>query len=542
MGGVLSYPQDLIGGGLGWGLAPAQSGAVVTEFTAMQCAAYFACIRIISDQIASLPLGVFELRDDGSEVRNWDHPLARLLDSQPNPECSAPDFRQAAQGHLLLNGNAYIEIVYNNGGSPAALYLRSPFRTMPWRDMKTGELVYKTTDTMDSHERRIPTQNMIHLKGFSFDGIVGLSPVKVYAKETLGVDLAAQSYAAKFFANDTRPGGYLKAPGITTDKQRLQSITSWTAAHSQQNTHKMAILDNGWTWEKVGTAPEEAQFIQTRQLNRAQIAAIFGVPSHMVGDTSDEPRANLEQKGIEFLNYTIRPWTVKWQGPLNARLFPAGGKVFCKFDTTNLERTSFDVLLKGIQMGRYAGLLTMNDGRKLLKLPPVVENDFDTTNPADKFWMPVNMYVVSEDQPEPVALDPVAGDKSQGGVGGDDTTGGSKPPKNGKPAVNARPFVAPFNDAFARILSRTKPSEKDYQRTFAPVLVAIAMSTRDEDLIPEELAGFIRDYIRFMADRASTWTKDSAAGELDRAMREIGKKSGEVAPQNGEGDDDEKGI
>jgi HK97 family phage portal protein len=430
-------------------------------------------------------------------------------------------------------------MVENKGGSPAALYLRSPFRTLPWRDMKTGELVYKTTDTMDSHERRIPAENIIHVKGFSFDGIVGLSPVKVYAKETLGVDLAAQSYAAKFFANDSRPGGYLKAPGIVTDKQKLQSIASWTAAHTQQNTHKVALMDNGWSWEKVGAAPEEAQFIQTRQLNRAQIAAIFGVPNHMVGDDSDEPRANLEQKGIEFLNYTIRPWLSKWEHSLNAKLFPQGGKVYCKFDTTNLERTSFDVLLKGIQMARYAGLMTMNDGRKLLKLPPVVENDFGTTNPADKFWMPVNMYIVSEDQPEPIALDPA---DSQGGVGGADTGKGTKPPKNGKPAVNARPFIATFRNAFDRILARNKRSADDWERIFLPVLTSIAMTARDEDVIPAELAGFVRDYLRGMADRAAGWTKDSCAGELERALREIGKKSGEVAPQNGEGDDDEKGI
>jgi HK97 family phage portal protein len=149
---------------------------------------------------------------------------------------------------------------------PAALYLRSPFRTFPYRSSKTGNLIYKTADTLDGQEQTILPEDMIHVKGFSFDGLVGLSPVKVYAREVLGCDLAAQNYSAKFFANDSRPGGYLKSVTPMKDQAKLTAVQTWQAAHTQGNTHRMALLDGGLTWEAVGTNPEEAQFIQTRQL------------------------------------------------------------------------------------------------------------------------------------------------------------------------------------------------------------------------------------------------------------------------------------
>jgi HK97 family phage portal protein len=526
LGGTVSWPLDLMGGGLWGGVAPAASGAVVTEYTALQVAAYYACIRIISDQIASLPLLVMERQADGSEIPAWNHPLMNVLHTQPNPEICGADFKQAGQGHLLLNGNCYIQIVSNEGGSPAALYLRSPFRTFPYRNSQTGELIYKTTDTLNDREEKILPEDMIHVKGFSFDGLVGLSPVKVYAREVLGVDLAAQNYSAKFFANDSRPGGYLKSVNTMKDAAKLTAVQTWNAAHSQGSSHRMALLDGGLTWEQVGVAPEEAQFIQTRQFNRSQIAAIFGVPGHMVGDDADAPRAVLEQKGVEFLLYTIKPWARKWEQAINSKLFPTGGKYSAKFDTTELERPTYDVLLKGIQMARYAGLMSGNEGRKLLKLNPRIKSDYESKNPADALWMPVNMVPIKAEEPQPAEPKPPAS-TSQGGVGGNDQ----------QPGTHSKVFVASFTDAVNRISARKNPTEKDFEKIFLPVLTSIAMSTRTEDIIPAPLASFIGGYIKGIAHRFAEGKFGLPADELTRAVGEIGKKSSELDPED---EDEEK--
>ncbi len=525
LGGVVSWPLDLSGGGLWGGVAPAASGAVVTEFTALQVPTFLACIRIISDQIASLPLLIMERQADGSEVPAWNHPFTRMLNNQPNPEVNAADFKQAGQVSVLLNGNCYIQIVENKAGNPVALYLRSPFRTFAYRNSKSGDLIYKTSDTLDGREEVIDPDHMIHVKGISFDGIMGLSPVKVYARELLGHDLAAQTYGSKFFANDSRPGGYLKSAAPMKDAAKLSAVQSWTAAHSQGETHRMALLDGGLTWEAVGVTPEEAQFLQTRQFNRSQIAAMFGVPGHMVGDDADEARAVLEQKLVEFRIFTIMPWAKKWEQSINSKLFPNGGKYFAKFDTTELERPTYDVLLKGIQTARYGGLISMNEARKILKLNPLIESNFESTNPADRFWMPVNMVDVSIDQPTPIAEaapgttpDAQEHKPSQGGVGGKDL----------QPGVNSKVFASSFADAVVRIQARKNPTAKDYEKVFLPVLSSIGMSTRSEDVMPAQLAEFIRGYIKGIAHRMTE--NKFSDDELNRAVREITNKSNSIEP------------
>lgn len=546
VGAAISWPLDLIGNGF-LGVAPSQSGIIVNEFNALQCAAYFACVRIISDQIATLPLHVYEVQPDGSEVVASKHPYEPMLHKQPNPEVYASDFRQAGQGHLLMSGNCYIEMIENKGGRVAELYLRSPFRTFPYRK-RDGSLWYKTSDTMDGHERVLPAESVIHVRGFGLDGLVGLSPVKVYAKEVLGVDLAAQTYGAKFFANDARPGGYLKSAAPMKDQQKLAAVSSWNAAHTQGNQHRVAVLDGGMAWEKVGTPPEEAQFIATRQLNRAQIAAIFGVPGHLIGDDSDQPRAVLEQRGVEFLLYTIKPWALKWSQALTAKLFPEGGNYIVRFDPTELERPTYDVLLKGIQVARYAGLMSMNDGRRALRLNVLTKENFETENPAEKFMIPVNMMPIEIEQLVPNTLedDPNdAGGKKknnpdpEGGVGGTPQQPGTAPkPLPAQKQVNSKAILPMFRDALGRLTAR---KGKDAERVLMPVLAAIAMSFREEDVIPEELAGFLTGYIRALAHRVAEGRAGAPEAELDRAVREIAKKSEEL-PAEGSEDAEGRGL
>ena len=546
---VISFPADYFAG---WfGVAPSESGVEVNELTAMQIAAYFGCVRVISDAVGMLPLNVVERVSKDEERLALDHPLQNMLAFQTNPETTAADVRGTCQGHILMTGNAYMEIAFNNAGQPAGLYVRSPFSTFPYRnvdqkvdrlELQPGDLFYKTTDTPGHYERAIAKENMVHVRGLGMDSLVGLSPVKYYAREVLGTDLAAQSFSAKFFANDSRPGGFLKVPGFRSPEQKAKDAATWFAAHGRGQSHSVAILDAGMTWEQTSVNPEEAQFLQTREFNRTQIACIFGVPPHFLGEAA-ESRANMEQRALEFLTFTLRPWLNKWEQALNSKLFPSVGRnanrYYAKFDTSQFERATYADLLKGVQMGRYAGLITGQEGRKLMGFQPYSAQQMSSTNPADKLLRPVNMaYVMSDDITDPApAPAPGGGGSGQGGddQGGGD--GGSQPgsgtTQGGKRdqeiAHYSLTFWPTFRDAFGRILARKGANTADFERVFSPILTTIAATFETapdrepgEMQLSAESTTFIRGYIASMERRSPGWRRTDpdvdAHDELRRAL------------------------
>lgn len=541
MSSVVAFPADYFGG---WfGVAPSESGVEVNELTAMQISAFVGCVRIISGAVATLPLRVMEALPDGSERVADDHPLDYMLNNRPNRDVSAADFFETGQSHMLTTGNTYAEIAYNGAGQPTELYLRSPFRTFPYR-RPNGDLIYKTNEGQGSSERIMEAANVVHVKGLGVDSLVGLSPVKYYAREVLGNDLAAQSYSSKFFANDSRPGGFLKTKTYMTNEKKLEAAKSWASGHSRGQSHRMAILDGDFDWVNVTVPPDQAQFLQTREFNRSQIACIFGVPEHYLGERV-ESRANMEQRGIEFLTFTIRPWLNKWEQALNARLFPRtgrnAGRYFARFDTTQYARATYADLLKGVQMGRYAGLYTVNEGRRLLGEQPYSKEQLTSKDPADKLMMPINMFYVSED-----LTNPAAGQVAGEGSGGNDQSGGDgggKPAKpnqqGGKRDAEIKRYFAifypTFRDALGRILAREKANQGDFQRLFGPVLIQIASAfSFRSDAEPGDMSlsapkeEFIREYIGFLAHRAKDWTAakadEVATEELKRAIEVLREK------------------
>ena len=312
----------------------------------------------------------------------------------------------------------------------------------------------------------------------------------------------------------------------------------------------MAFLDAGVTWEKVGVSPEEAQFIATRQFNREQIAAIFGVPVHYLGETV-ESRVIAEQREIEFLNRTLQIWFTKFEQVVNAKLFPSlgrnSGKYRAQFDTSNFAKPSFGDLVKGLQMARYAGFVTSNEGRKKLGYQPYSAEQHSSNDPADKLWQPVNMQYVPEstEKMEP-ASNSGAGESKPQGQGGSDQTGGdggAKPPRQtgqgGKRDQEIQRYFllfAPlFEGALRAILKRDKPQEKDFRERFLPIFRTIACQfsfAPDADhglmLLPEATEQFIGEYVGFLIHRSKQWMLADAtriaAEELKRALEVFREK------------------
>lgn len=488
--GFFDSPANYAGGfGL---LAPTESGIDVNETSSLTVGAVAACQRIISSAVASMGCYVYERMPDGGHRLATEHPLFPILSLSPTPEYPAVDFFSTGQVNLLQNGNGYAEILRNEGGQVAELLLRSPFRTQTYRDNVTGSIYYKTTDTPTGKERTVAAKDMIHVKNMGVVPYIGLSPIRMYMREVIGVAMAAQAYGARIFKNDTRPGGYLKSAATVNKDKKLEQIQSWVAGHRGANNHMPAYLDGGVEWANVGIAPDEAQFLQTRQFQRSEIASIYGVPAHMLGDPQ-ETKATIEQKALEFLLWTVKIWLRRWEHAFNVKLFPTvgrnAGKFFAKFDTSEFERADYATMLKGIQTGRYAGLYSIDEGRKLLGLNPTTSTYFDGSVPGSTLFRPVNMAIMSDD-PTMNAVQGTPGSQPQDPD--DDTSGGSgsgkgnndgaapaedqpDPADDGADDSRALALCLPlFEGALTHIEALNKPTSKAIQERLTPVFQALA--------------------------------------------------------------------
>ncbi len=361
------------GSGYSFFLGGSTSGKAVTEHSAMQMTAVYACVRILSEAIAGLPLHMYRYNDEGGKEKALDHPLYLLLHDEPNPEMSSFVFRETLMTHLLLWGNAYAQIIRNGKGEVVALYPLMPNRMTVDRDDK-GQLYYSyqmsnsDAPTMPGGTVRLKPQDVLHVPGLGFDGLVGYSPIAM-AKNAIGLAIATEEYGAKFFANGATPGGLLEYPGTVKDPDRVRE--SWNRGFSgSQNAGKVAILEEGMKYTPISIAPEQAQFLETRKFQINEIARIFRVPPHMVGDLEKSSFSNIEQQSLEFVKYTLDPWVVRWEQSIQRTLLTADEKkrYFVKFNLEGLLRGDYQSRMNGYATARQNGWMSANDIRELENL------------------------------------------------------------------------------------------------------------------------------------------------------------------------------
>lgn len=346
------------------------SGQNVDEFKAMQTTAVYACVRILSEAIASLPIHVYERTDKGKEKR-VDHPLVFLLHDEPNPEMSSFVFRETLMSHLLIWGNAYVQIIRDRSGNVISLYPLLPDKMSVHRDSR-GILYYKyqrqTEENPNITETGtviLPQEDVLHVPGLGFDGLIGYSPIAL-AKNAIGMTLATEEYGASFFRNGANPGGVLEHPGILKDPKRVRD--SWNEVYKGvANAHKVAVLEEGMKYTQIGIPPEEAQFLQTRKFQINEIARLYRIPPHMVGDLEKSSFSNIEQQSLEFVKYTLDPWVVRFEQSFKRALFlPEEKKThFIKFNVDGLLRGDYQSRMNGYAVGRQNGWLSTNDIREL---------------------------------------------------------------------------------------------------------------------------------------------------------------------------------
>jgi HK97 family phage portal protein len=409
----LSFPAewllDIFNGGR------TDSGIRVSEMTALQIGTVFACVNLIANGVATLPLVVYEKiasANRDAKKRATAHPLYDPLRLTPNPEMSAHTWLKTVLAHCLLWGNGYCELQRDNAAQVIAIWPRNPARTRPIRNtqpvriegdvLPAGTLLYETTeslfndsdptaaDNMDmndfhvGHRRIVLAEDMIHVPGLSLDGRLGQSTVYL-ARQIMGLALATEKYGAKFFGNGARPAGILTIPDSLEDKAIENLRRSWQEAHGGENAFKVAVLEQGVKFEKMASTPEEGQMNATRQYQRTEICAVFGVPVHMVA-ASDKGagKSNVEQQSIEFVQYCLGPWLNALEQEFKRKLFVGrSANYFAKFDVRKLLYPDADSRAKFYASGKQWGYLNSNDIRELEDLNPI-EN-------GDLYWAPVNM-------------------------------------------------------------------------------------------------------------------------------------------------------
>lgn len=347
------------------------SGKPVNERSAMQMTAVYSCVRILSEAVAGLPLHVYRYNEDGGKEKALDHPLYRLLHDEPNPEMTSFIFRETLMTHLLLWGNAYAQIIRNGKGEVVGLYPLVPSKMVVDRD-DSGQIVYKYRRSMGDANTLGETQtvllhpsDVLHIPGLGFDGLVGYSPVAM-AKNAIGLAIATEEYGARFFANGAAPGGVLEHPGVLKDPSKVRD--SWNAAYQgSANAHRVAVLEEGMTYKQMSVTPEQAQFLETRKFQINEIARIFRVPPHMVGDLEKSSFSNIEQQSLEFVKYTLDPWVIRWEQALCKALLSWDEKkrFFLRFNLEGLLRGDYKSRMDGYSVGLQNGWMSPNDIREL---------------------------------------------------------------------------------------------------------------------------------------------------------------------------------
>ena len=290
--------NSLNGSGYRFMMGGSTSGKKVNERSAMQMTAVYACVRILSESIASLPVHLYQYESEGNKAKAVKHPLYRILHDEPNPEMTSFVFRETLMTHLLLWGNAYAQIIRNGKGEIIGLYPLMPNRMTVDRD-SNGQIIYQyQMQDSDAHTGKsgsvtLRPSEVLHVPGLGFDGLVGYSPIAM-AKNAIGLSIATEEYGAKFFANGATPGGILEFPGTVKNPESIRE--SWNKGFSGSNAHKVAILEEGMKYTPISISPEQAQFLETRKFQIDEIARIFRVPPHMVGDLEKSSFSNIEQQ------------------------------------------------------------------------------------------------------------------------------------------------------------------------------------------------------------------------------------------------------
>jgi HK97 family phage portal protein len=367
----LESPSTPIGTNLGWLMDGriSSSGVRVNEHTALESAAVQACVRVLADTSASLPLRLLKQASPTHHVEVKDHPTAKLLNVAPNPDMTPITVVSTAMTALLLWGNAYIEIQRDSNKQPVALWPRLPWLTRIKRD-DDGTLFFETGDSADGKFRRVESADMIHAPGLSLDGLIGMR-LAHYSRQVIGAALAQDIFGATYYRNGGVPALALKTDKLLKPEQKTQMRHEWEALNTgEQNQWRLAILDQNLALEQYNVTAADSQLVESKRLSAEQICMLLGVPQVILGISDKAPRSTANTLDLTFLKYSLAPRLIRLEQAFDAKLAPTASYRI-KFDTRALLRSDQQQRYESYALGRQWGFLSTDDIRAFEDLPPL---------------------------------------------------------------------------------------------------------------------------------------------------------------------------
>ena len=381
-------------------LMPNDSGVQVDQTSALRMSAVYACIRLLSETLAQLPLNIRRSTPDGSELAT-SHPLYNILHNTPNRFMSSFSWRNTVMSHCVGWGNGYSYIVRNQIGEPRGLFPLLPDRTYP--QIVDGQLRYQSQINETPLPDILPV-DILHIPALSFDGLVGISPIALH-RQSIGLGMAAQKFGAKMYSSGSMLSGVLKHPGRLKRKAERPDDPSpverlrkqWRQLYSGlDNAGSVAVLEEGMEFQKTAIDPVDAQYVELMKFQVADIARIFNVASHLINDLDRATFNNISELSLSFLRYTMTPWIVRWEQELNRKLFPDSNTYFVKFNLQGLLRGTLTERKDYYKTAIEYGWLSRNEVREL--------EDLNRIEGLDEYLQPLNMgsgQNATEDEPTP---------------------------------------------------------------------------------------------------------------------------------------------
>lgn len=359
----------------------------VTPTSALQIAAVFSCVRVLAESFGQLPLELME-RDGRNRTPATSHPLYWILHLTPNPEMTSAELRMTMMSHLATWGNAYAQIVYDLAGRRRELWPLRPDRVRPMR-MPDGRLIYEYSGS-DGQLVVLDRSEILHVRGVSFDGVLGYSPVGL-ARRAFELKQQMEEFATAFWANDARPGVVLKHPKVLGPTAQENLRRSWEERHQGPGrANRPAILEEGMDISVIGMPQSDAQFLESQKFSRTEIAAIFRVPPHMIGDLERATFSNIEEQAQEFVDYTLLPWVELWKQAIARDLLDANERkrYYAHFRTQALLRGKHIDRAQFYSSLQQIGAMSPNDIRELEDMNPI--------DGGDVYMVPLNLAPVQD--------------------------------------------------------------------------------------------------------------------------------------------------
>jgi HK97 family phage portal protein len=365
-----------------------ESGSPVSPWLAENLSSVFACVQIISETIATLPLIVYRKEGDGAKFVDPNHPVARIFQREPNALQTPPEFLEMMVAHCLLRGNSFAEIIRDNRGAPVELVPLHPNWVSVIRIPNTRKLVYDF-NSPDGGRRRLLADEMLHFRDRSDDGFIGKSRLH-RAREAFGTAISTERFAANTYRNGATLSGVLSHPDNVGD-QALKNIKDSFVQNQTGVEHakSVMVLEEGLKWQSISVSPEDAQMLESRRFSVEQIARLYRVPPPVLGDLSNGSYSNVTELGRWFYQHTICPWLTKIESTIERALFSDEGRRNheVEFDADELVRGDMLQRFQAYRIGREVGLYSANDLRKYENLNPRIDPD------AEAFLSPLNMAI-----------------------------------------------------------------------------------------------------------------------------------------------------